>query len=331
VTLSGVVAMARHRRRRVRQLVVLAYHEITDDREPVPGAVRAAVFRRHLRYLKRRFRIVCLSEATRLLQDGGALGEDLAVITMDDGYADTYDWAWPILRKEGATATIFLTTGFLDGSPLWFDIAHRCLARLARDRVRLPQRLEDDLRAAVAHRSPARCPARALERLKRLPVEHRDHLLARLAEACAPLAPPAQPLRWDQVRELHSSGIEFGSHTVSHPILSTLSASRQGEEITISRDRIAEEIGGVPTLFAFPNGAAGDFDRITLSVLRAAGFTAACTMVRGSNRPGCDPFTLRRIGVGDEPRLVLGARLAGIFDDGVRAWLPGQRLAASVV
>jgi hypothetical protein len=67
-----------------------------------------------------------------------------------------------------------------------------------------------------------------------------------------------------------------------------------------------------------PNGLPRDFDEHTLSILRSLGFEAACTTVRGSNAPGCEPLTLRRIGLGADPIPLLAARMAGLFDESVR-------------
>ena len=133
-----------------------------------------------------------------------------------------------------------------------------------------------------------------------------------------------EALKWEQVRALAAGGVEIGCHTVSHPILSSLSAIRQREEIAGARDRIAEKTGLRPTLFAYPNGSERDFDERTIAILRAEGFTAACTTSRGPNRRGADPYRLKRISVGSDTPAVLTARLSGLFDDQVRAYLPAS-------
>jgi peptidoglycan/xylan/chitin deacetylase (PgdA/CDA1 family) len=116
------------------------------------------------------------------------------------------------------------------------------------------------------------------------------------------------------VRELHAAGIEIGSHTVDHPILAQLPRSRQRQEIEESRLRLREEIGASPSTFAFPNGTPADFSSETCELLAKAGFVAACTTIRGSNRPGCDRLRLRRIGIGSDPSYILAARLDFLSD-----------------
>ncbi len=67
-----------------------------------------------------------------------------------------------------------------------------------------------------------------------------------------------------------------------------------------------------------PNGGAKDYDASTLHVLRRLGLLAACTTRRGANANGADLHQLKRIGVGSDSLAMLGARLAGFFDEGVR-------------
>jgi peptidoglycan/xylan/chitin deacetylase (PgdA/CDA1 family) len=298
-----------------------------DGAEP-EGTVSAARLRRHLRYLKRHFRLISLSDAVASLATPGALTEDMLVVTFDDGCHGNYAHAWPVLRSEGVPATVFVTTAFVDGHALWFDVARRALQTARTDGGRLPEGLERDLVAAVGATQAAGAVEDVVEALKRLPAERREALVARMAdEVSSPLA-PARALSWAEVREMGQAGLEIGCHTVSHPILAGLPPRRQEEEILGSAARIEAETGVRPTLFAYPNGTDRDFDRGTTDILRAGGFRAACTTLRGSNRPGCDPFTLRRVGVGAEPSFVLAARLAGAFDEEVRALLTGVGRAA---
>ncbi len=176
-----------------------------------------------------------------------------------------------------------------------------------------------------------RDPESLVQRLKYLDPKDRSQLLDALAGSSLPLEPAAKPLSWSQVREMHQGGVEFGGHTVTHPILALESREKQQEEIQRSRDRIQEETGILPTTFAYPNGSRRDYTNETVDVLKQIGFHGACTTVRGSNRPGCDPYRLRRIGIGSDPTWVLEARLSGLFDDSARKLLPKFAFRVGVV
>lgn len=321
--MTAFLRRQRHRRSDYR-VYILEYHNVTKGRAEREGAISVTRFLRHLRYLKRRFSLESLSRAAELLSEPRALTEDRVVVTFDDGYAENYELAWPILRQERIPVTLFLTTGFLDGSELWFDFAGRSLEAAGGLGAALPDEVRQALVNALGRWPPGHPLDRCIEQLKYLPLETREQLLRRLRDARLPLAPAARPLSWQQVREMHADGVEIGGHTVAHPILSMLSAAQQEGEIVGSRNRIAEEIGATPTTFAFPNGSDRDFDPTTLEHLRAAGFMSACTTVRGSNAPGCDPLTLRRIGVGSDSNFVLATRLSGLFDQEARGWLRGR-------
>ncbi len=317
---SGLTSLRRrwrHRRGDFR-LYVLEYHDVAAGAEQ-EGTVKAERFRRHLRYLKRRFRIETLAAAFERLGAGG-LDRDLLAITFDDGYAGNYRDAWPVLCAEGVLATFYLTTGFLDGTELWFDVARRALDA-ARRSPEVDPAAARRLRGALGSWPPAESTDGMVRRLKYLPPAERDRALEALRAAGLGPATPARPLTWDQAAEMAAAGAELGAHTVTHPILSTLEPAAQSEEIRRSRARIAEATGAPPVTFAYPNGSARDYDRHTLEIIGRAGFRAACTTRRGSNRPGCGRLELKRIGIGADPPFVVEARLAGLFDEEVRSRL----------
>lgn len=323
--LNAALRLRRHRQKDFR-VYILEYHDVSGERE-AEGTVHTERFRRHLRFLSSRFRTCTVAEAAGRLaaaaRNGRSLEEDLLVLTFDDGYLDNYRSAWPVLREAGTSATVYLTTGFLDGQPLWFDLGRRAFDALRLRDEPLPPRTRARLLEALGSEPE---PGTEIERLKRVSPETRESIVESLLELDLELAPAARPMAWDQVREMSASGIEMGAHTVSHPILSTLSDEAQDEEIRASRRRIQEEVGIEPATFAMPNGGAGDWNEATLRLLERARFLAACTTLRGSNRPGVRLHRLYRLGIGSDSNTVLAARLSGLFDEGLRRALgkPGN-------
>ena len=66
-------------------------------------------------------------------------------------------------------------------------------------------------------------------------------------------------LNWDEIRELRASGAEIGSHSCTHPSMrAELGTNRLRAEIERSRERIAAEVGAVPSAFVYPYGAPDD-------------------------------------------------------------------------
>ena len=113
-------------------------------------------------------------------------------------------------------------------------------------------------------------------------------------------------LTWDQAREMRSQGIDFGSHTIDHSILSRVEPDEARRQVRDSKARIEAELDAPVTHFAYPNGRETDFDDATKRILAEEGFRSAVTTITGANDASADPFMLRRVGMwGDDPHLSL--------------------------
>ena len=125
-------------------------------------------------------------------------------------------------------------------------------------------------------------------------------------------------LTWDDVRRLHAAGVEFGSHTVSHPVLHGLPAAELADELVRSRAQIERTLGAVCPGFAYPYAypqADAAFTARFGAALRQAGYASAVTTSVGRVHPGDDRFSLRRLPVNeaDDPPF-FAAKLAGHYD-----------------
>jgi len=127
-------------------------------------------------------------------------------------------------------------------------------------------------------------------------------------------------LSWDDVRRLASEGLEFGGHTRTHPILTTMPLDEAREEITGSHERISAELGRPPVAFAYPNGSRMDFTREHEAAVRQSGYSLAFSLEPGPialTKARQRPMAIRRIYVGfkdDMPRFA--AKLAGAWQFG---------------
>lgn len=95
-------------------LYVLIYHRVGGGMAAEMD-LPADAFGRQLDLLGDRFEVVRLRDGLERLAAGDP-PNDLVAVTFDDGYADVHDRAWPMLRERGIPSTLFLATGFLDGS-----------------------------------------------------------------------------------------------------------------------------------------------------------------------------------------------------------------------
>jgi peptidoglycan/xylan/chitin deacetylase (PgdA/CDA1 family) len=98
-------------------------------------------------------------------------------------------------------------------------------------------------------------------------------------------------LSWEQVRQMSHNGISFGSHTLTHPFLTRISAKQAREEIHLSKDIIEQQIGRPVTMFSYPSG---DFDSEIKGIVKEAGYSAAVSTIPGYNSTRDDVHALKR-------------------------------------
>jgi peptidoglycan/xylan/chitin deacetylase (PgdA/CDA1 family) len=101
-------------------------------------------------------------------------------------------------------------------------------------------------------------------------------------------------LTWDDVKLMHRHGISFGSHSVTHPILSRLTFGKARSEIQDSKRAIEEKLSSPVKTFAYPGGKKEDFNEATKAALIEAGYVCALTAIFGTNGVDQDRMELRR-------------------------------------
>src|SRR5262245_43814041 len=100
--------------------LILTYHRFSEQEDGVNTS--ASAFAEQLDFLAAHYRVVPLAELVEQLNGPGAKSSRLAAITIDDGYRDAYEIAYPLLRRAGLPATVFVVTEFLEGRLwLWTD------------------------------------------------------------------------------------------------------------------------------------------------------------------------------------------------------------------
>jgi peptidoglycan/xylan/chitin deacetylase (PgdA/CDA1 family) len=255
------------------------------------------------------YRFVGLDDVVSWLEGGVPLPPRALLLTFDDGYRDNYESAFPILRSRGLPAVFFVATDHMDtGELLWWDMATMLIAEATDTTVDLPllgltTLPRPDERTIVARRWVS--AAKAVPNAARL--EALDSLA--MSVSVAPIPRPSVSLTWDQAREMADTGMAFGGHTKTHPILSRMSPPDARADMADGLHRIREELGRAVTSFAYPNGERDDFDLAHKRALADLGVVLAFSLLSGPAMLGeitADPFGVRRIyvGRGDDPELL---------------------------
>jgi peptidoglycan/xylan/chitin deacetylase (PgdA/CDA1 family) len=289
---------------------ILMYHRFSDP----------ALLEMQCIYLKQHYELLSMLALSEHLESGRSFPPNSAAITVDDGYRDFLNVAFPVFSKYGIPVAVFLVTDFLDRKLwLWPDVVKYACEHTAHGRVEIEipngHRLSVPLDSLEARMRAARW---AIEEAKTLTNRDRLFLVDNLTQQLQIKLPEEtpnhyQPMCWDEVRRLSRSGVEFGAHTKTHSILSRVSGTRElQDEVLGSKQRIEEELN-VPVLhFCYPNGRAADIGDSAVAAVRDANFRTAVTTEGGLNSMHSDRFLLRRIGVEpDFPELYFRQCVAG--------------------
>ncbi len=289
-----------------RSLTVVNYHRIDDpnrrDFDSFKPNVSATPeeFERQMDYLAKYFQVVSLKDVVAWLDGKKDLPPYAALITFDDGYLDNYASAYPILCKHNFPALIFLTTEHIgtDASFYW-DLAGYCFAHTKNDSLTFPD-------GAVRHWSDQKQLEQVTktwtESLKSMPQAEKESHVQRLPELLGVSVPNGffqrLMMNWDQVREMQKGGIEFGAHTLHHPILTRIPLEQVRAEVEGSKARIEQELGEPVLGFAYPNGQSTDLSGPIEKIVADSGIRAAFTLLNGPSLLGevkRNPYAIRRI------------------------------------
>ena len=287
-------------------ITVLNYHRIDDpDREDFDTfrpnvSARPKDFDSQMEYIAREFNIVSLNDVADWLDEKRNLPPHAALITFDDGYLDNYTNAYPILRKYNFPAVIFLTTRHIQQDiPFYWDLLAYCFHHTLRDHIVLPDNTHLHWQNSIELGKASR---NLIEHLKSLSESEKSAWVEKLPNLLDVSIPTGHfrtlMVDWDQVREMHQGGIEFGGHTMSHPILTRVPIERAREEIEGSKAHIEQELGEAILGFAYPNGLTNDFNSEIESLTAQAGFRVAFTLLNGPSTQRevkRNPFSIRRV------------------------------------
>jgi len=212
------------------QPIVLMYHRICADHawRESEFVVMTSVFRAQMRFLASgNYYTPTMSEVLGWNGRVPRTGRTPVVITFDDGYAETYENALPVLRELGFCAAVFPVLDLSQRFNSWDSIP-------------------------------------ALR---------------------APLLTP------EDMREMEAAGIEFGSHTVTHPHLTRSTDAELADELSRSREILGSIVARPLPVLAYPYG---DVDQRVKAAVREAGYSAALAVASGPLELQADPFEIRR-------------------------------------
>ena len=291
------------------RLCVLNYHRILAQPDPLlDDEPTVETFRWQMRLVARYFNVLSLPDAIARLA-AGRLPPRAICITFDDGYRSVHDLAMPVLNEFGLPATVFVSTAYLDSGTMWNETIADAVRRLPDGAADLSGaglgmrelRTGDDRRKLLNELTA---------HAKYLPPKERLALTERLAAMVGGGGGHDLMLTPEMIRTMAAQRFEIGAHTVSHPILTSLSDDAARHEIEQGKRDLEAIIGTPVRYFAYPNGKVGkDFDERHKDMVRAAGFVAAFSTEVGAAVRGRDLFQVPRSRPWDANPFLFGLRL----------------------
>ncbi len=242
----------------------------------------AAALERQLGLVKLAFPVVPLDE---LLKKKARRAR--VALTFDDGLRSNVEVAYPILRKLGLAATFFVCPGLIErGQWLW---NHE-----ARERLRS---LDPQALAELAQRIGGPDGVEpVVEWMKTLAIAARRQAEDEI-RAATPGFKPSDEQRgdfelasWSDLERLDPATVTIGSHTMTHPILTSLNAEETESETRDSRATLEQRLGREVSIFCYPNG---DLNDAALQSARRH-YGSAVTTELGRLQGDIDPHRLPR-------------------------------------
>ncbi|MHC4570462.1 MAG: polysaccharide deacetylase family protein [Planctomycetota bacterium] len=261
----------------VQGVPILMYHSIDNTLSPI--SVSPHEFRMQMAFLKKiNTKVISLSDLVQecFLRDDRNVRA--AVITFDDGYENNYTHAFPILKEFGFTATFFISTETIGGKPTWLrEYTNKMFNDFSEAKRNRKIKLDTYWLTQI---NPGKLFYTEQDILKRL---RGFELLSN-----------ARMMSWQQIKEMSDHGMDFGSHSLTHPFLINLNVNKLKDEIVGSKVAIEEALGRPVEFFSYPYGK---FNEEVVKVVEQAKFLGACTTDLGVANAYNERYLLKRLGV----------------------------------
>ena len=293
-------------------LVILCFHGVTQYNRLGMTAnyegrhIHTDTFAEILEYMMRFFNPISLEQLEGYYYSEKPLPKNPLLLTFDDGFANNYHHAFPVLKRFGCPAVIFLATGYLDNkSSFWVERLEYSVHNTESKRLKMNFMGNDfdmPLNTAAQKETAYLTVLRYLKSgLSFSRIEETVQLV------CEHLGFPSlngiqdnedyRFLTWAEVREMAASGISFGAHTVNHINLTHEDKEKAEWEIQTSKQEIERHLGKECIAFCYPFGRSG-YNGMMEGLLKKAGFKFSFQLGGGLNNQNTNPLLLNRIPLG---------------------------------
>ena len=236
----------------------------------------------HIGFFKQHFDIVSLEDVAEIIASPSLLkNRRCMAITFDDGYADNYHQAFPVLSAHKVPAAFFIATGLVGNNVLpWWDKVAFLLKNSALSTIKLTQ--WDN---SVSYKGDIKQFIRlVLKEIKASGQSLEDQIkelesLTSLKSAY----PTPEFVSWEQLKEMYNAGMTIGAHSHHHYILSSLTDNEILFELQHSKKLLEEHLGIKINAFSYPVGNQSTYNNGVIDALKSSGYKLAFNFRPGIN------------------------------------------------
>ena len=272
--------------------LIIGYHRVVEDfrinaaRSIAPSLIAARTLERHLDWIGRRFAFITLDELAAWLQGTRQFDRPVAAITFDDGYSDVYHHAFPILKRKGIPAAVFVVTDLISTPHLQIHDQLYLLLASAISAWRPPRRRLVQLllglempppllkKVSMAAGDPFRVMRVLFTTLSQAEIHRVIETLRAEVEVSENAMKELRSLSWEMLGEMSRMGVTVGSHTRTHALLTNETWQKVLDETEGSRQAVEQRLGMTVAHFAYPDGC---FNAAAVRAVAAAGYRCAYT------------------------------------------------------
>ena len=277
---------------------IFVYHRFTAAGETVPHRISADTFAWQLDRMQEHGKIISLASCLEYYYEHRAWPTKTVVVTVDDGYRDFYQYAFPELKKRNLPATFFTTVNFIEQSIwLWPDRLEAALA--THEKAALVVDSEDGGEISISYSNKLERSSawwRLVEMCIASPDDIRQKIIQSVESQLEVVLPDSptkayEPCTWEDLRMMTSHAIEILSHTMNHPILSKVEAPVLESEVQVSKLEIEKRIDAPVKTFCYPNSAPDDINDKVVDNVKRVGYLGA---VFGVDQSTWEPYCVPR-------------------------------------
>ena len=342
---SGAAAWVGARSGKAALPLVVGYHRVVEDFESqargyMPSMlISTAMLERQLDWIGRRYDFADPNHMDRWMEGIRPGRKPVAVVSFDDGYQDVYQHAFPLLKRKGIPALMFVVTdrvgvpGLQLHDELYLLLA-QALPRWHMPRLQMNAVLREAQAAAPAGLDAGRGDPKPLMRtlfggLSQAELLRVIRVLRRQISLSEAVTEPLSAMDWGMLAEMQAAGMRIGSHTQSHALLTNEPAARVAEELQAARRALEQRLDVTIRHFAYPDGR---FDTGVVQAVAEAGYRFGYTTCQHRD-PHHPMLTIpRRLlwqkaclgATGGFSPAVMGCQVNGVFDYPARCGIRHQ-------